>query len=74
MERFYIWVWNGKYTLHLLWGVLTFRFPNIKDDLVLLIEAEWRIYVPMNLSSLVEIMACHLTSANPLFEPMLEYC
>ena len=24
--------------------------------------------------ALVEIMACHLIGAKPLFEPMLEYC
>ena len=36
-----------------------------------LIEAEWRIYAPVNKPSLVQIMACRLV-AKPLSEPMLE--
>ena len=39
-----------------------------------LIEAEWRIYASVNLPSLVQIMTCHLLSAKPSFEPILEYC
>ena len=42
-----------------------------------LIEAEWYIYALSNYSykqSLVQIMACSLTSVKPLSEPMLEYC
>ena len=33
-----------------------------------LIEAEWHIYVSVNLPSLVQIMACHLVGAKPLSE------
>ena len=40
---------------------------------VKLIEAEWRRYASVNLSSLVQIMACRLVGAKPLSEPMLEY-
>ena len=38
------------------------------------IEAEGHIYVSVNLSSLVQIVACRLVGANPLSEPLLEYC
>ena len=31
-------------------------------------------HAPVNLPSLVQIMACHLVGAEPLSEPMLEYC
>ena len=41
---------------------------------VYLIEAEWRIYASVNLTSLVQIMACRLFGAKPLSEPMMEYC
>ena len=37
-----------------------------------LIEADWTIYMSVNLQSLVQIMACHL--AIILYGPMLEYC
>ena len=40
--------------------------------LIQLIEAEWHIYASVNKSSLVQIMACRLTGAKPLSEPMLE--
>ena len=39
-----------------------------------LIEAECRILPSINLSSLVQIMACRLIGAKPLSEPMLDYC
>ena len=39
----------------------------------LLIEAKWRIYASVNLTSLVQIMARALIGAKPLPEPMLEY-
>ena len=35
---------------------------------------EWRIYASINQPSLVQIMACHLTGAEPIFETMMEYC
>ena len=38
-----------------------------------LIEAEWRMYASVNLSSLVQIKACRLVGAKPLSEPMLHY-
>ena len=47
---------------------------RISYYMVIVIEAEWRIYASVNLPSLVQIMACRLTGAKPLSEPMLEYC
>ena len=38
-----------------------------------LIEAVWRICASINYPSLVQIMACRLAGAKPLYEPMLEY-
>ena len=38
------------------------------------IEAEWRIYPPVNYPSLVQIMACRLVGDKPFSEPVLEYC
>ena len=39
-----------------------------------LIEAEWRIYVSVNKTSLVQIMTCRLVGAKPLSQPKLVYC
>ena len=39
-----------------------------------LIEAEWGIYASVNFPSLAQVMACRLSGAKPLSEPMLEYC
>ena len=39
-----------------------------------LIEAEWRIYAPVNYAIRVQTMACRQFGANPLSEPMLVYC
>ena len=38
-----------------------------------LIEAEWCIYASVIYPSFVQIMACRLVHAKPLFKPMLEY-
>ena len=39
-----------------------------------LIDAEWRIYELVKHTNIGQIMACRLTGAKPLSEPMLEYC
>ena len=39
----------------------------------LLMEAEWRIYVSVNLASLVRITTRRLDGAKPLFEPVLKF-
>ena len=38
------------------------------------IEAEWSLYVSVNQTSFVQIIACRLVGTNPLSKPMLEYC
>ena len=48
--------------------------PFTNMDQLQLIEAEWRIYASVNKPLLVQIMACRLASAKPLYEPTLEYC
>ena len=40
----------------------------------IMINDERRIYVSINLPSLVQTMACRLAAAKPLSEPMPEYC
>ena len=39
-----------------------------------LTKAEWCIYASVNKPSLVQIMPCPLVGAEPLSDPMLEYC
>ena len=58
---FYAW---GVRSLHAVESQMSGRFTG----------AEWRIYVSVNQQSLVQMMACRLTGAKPLSEPMLEYC
>ena len=43
------------------------------NNVLSLIEAEWRTYVSVNDLSFVQIMACRLFGTKPLFEQMLAY-
>ena len=53
----------ASYTEYEMWNVMYSRLN------------EWRIYMRrQHRSSLIQIMACRLFGANPLSEPMLEYC
>ena len=58
---------------HKKYGIIQ-TFPVVVLEKIKLIEAEWRIYALVNLSSLFQIMACRLIGAKPLSEPMLDYC
>ena len=68
------WCWSYVFVLKL--DTFTEKtnktFQSVSSQLKL-IEAEWRRYASVNLSSLVQIMACRLVGAKPLSEPMLEY-
>ena len=56
----------NMFHIHLKWFA--------KRPLSWLIEAEWRIYASVQITTLVQIMACRLIGAKPLSEPMLDYC
>ena len=56
------------------WIILITWMQRRQQNVLKLIEAEWRIYASVNKPSLVQIMACRLDGAKPLSEPMLEYC
>ena len=79
LPLFRVRLWNnGMRCMSFYILVNTFISHGIMYDIALtriqFIEAEWRIYAPVNCPSLVQIMTCRLVGAKPLSEPRMDYC